>query len=125
MKFSIKDFFSKCDQIRSLLQICSHLLKKSLIVNFVFCAVIVSERVICVTNVSKSKAKEFITLLSVISQKKRKQQKPRETCLQRIRKKFYYQQLKFMLLTKGTITVPMGSVMEAIARPSRKRLPLF
>ena len=125
MKFSIKDFFSKCDQIRSLLQICSHLLKKSLIVNFVFCAVIVSERVICVTNVSKSKAKEFITLLSVISQKKRKQQKPRETCLQRIRKKFYYQQLKFMLLTKGTITVPMRSVMEAIARPSRKRLPLF
>ena len=125
MKFSIKDFFSKCDQIRSLLQICSHLLKKSLIVNFVFCAVIVSERVICVTNVSKSKPKEFITLLSVISQKKRKQQKPRETCLQRIRKKFYYQQLKFMLLTKGTITVPMRSVMEAIARPSRKRLPLF
>ena len=39
MKFSIKDFFSKCDQIRSLL-IWSHLLKKSLIENFVFCAVI-------------------------------------------------------------------------------------
>ena len=30
MKFSIKDFFSKCEQIRSLLQICSQLLKKSL-----------------------------------------------------------------------------------------------
>ena len=30
MKFSIKDFFSKCDQIRSKLQIRSHLLKKSL-----------------------------------------------------------------------------------------------
>ena len=28
MKFSIKDFFSKCDQIRRKLQILSHLLKK-------------------------------------------------------------------------------------------------
>ena len=31
MKFSIKNFFSKCDQIRRKLWICSHLLKKSLI----------------------------------------------------------------------------------------------
>ena len=30
MNFSIKDFFSKCDQIRSFLRIWSHLLKKSL-----------------------------------------------------------------------------------------------
>ena len=30
MKFSIKDFFSKCNQIRSFLRIRSHLLKKSL-----------------------------------------------------------------------------------------------
>ena len=30
MKFSIKDFFSKCDQIRSFLRIWSHLLKESL-----------------------------------------------------------------------------------------------
>ena len=30
MKFSIKDFFSKCDQIRSFLWIWSRLLKKSL-----------------------------------------------------------------------------------------------
>ena len=36
MKFSIKDFFSKCDQIRSLMQIWSHLLKKSLMGNFIF-----------------------------------------------------------------------------------------
>ena len=35
MKFSIKDFFSKCDQIRSFLQIWSHLLKKSLMENFI------------------------------------------------------------------------------------------
>ena len=39
MKLSIKDIFSKCDQIRSFLWIWSHLLKKSLIVNFIFCAV--------------------------------------------------------------------------------------
>ena len=39
MKFSIKDFFCKCDQIRSYLQIWSHLLKKSLMGNFIFCAV--------------------------------------------------------------------------------------
>ena len=39
MKFSIKDFFSKCDQIRRKLRIWSHLLKKSLIENFMFCAV--------------------------------------------------------------------------------------
>ena len=39
MKFSIKDFFSKCDQIRRKLQIWSHLLKKSLMENFIFRAV--------------------------------------------------------------------------------------
>ena len=33
MKFSIKDFFSKCDQI------WSHLLKTSLMENFIFCEV--------------------------------------------------------------------------------------
>ena len=39
MKFYIKDFFSKYDQIRSVLRIWSHLLKKSLMKNFIFCAV--------------------------------------------------------------------------------------
>ena len=39
MKFSIKDFFSKCDQIRMKMRIWSHLLKKSLIENFIFCTV--------------------------------------------------------------------------------------
>ena len=38
MKFSIKDFFSKCDQIRRKLQIWSHLLRKSFMENFIFCA---------------------------------------------------------------------------------------
>ena len=41
MKFSIKDFFSKCDQIHRKLRILSHLLKKSLMQNFNFCAVTV------------------------------------------------------------------------------------
>ena len=36
MKFSIKNCFSKCDEI-------SHLLKKSLMENFIFCAVIISD----------------------------------------------------------------------------------
>ena len=39
MKFSIKYFLSKCDRIRSKLRIWSHLLKKSLMENFIFCAV--------------------------------------------------------------------------------------
>ena len=40
MKFFIKDFFSKCDQIRRILRIGSHLLKKSLLENFIFCAIV-------------------------------------------------------------------------------------
>ena len=40
MKFSIKKFFSKYDRIRSFLRIWSHLLKKSLMQNFIFCTVI-------------------------------------------------------------------------------------
>ena len=39
MKFSIKYFFSYCDQIHSFLRIWSHLLKESLMENFIFCAV--------------------------------------------------------------------------------------
>ena len=35
----MKDFFSKRDQIRRKLRIWSHLLKKSLMKNFIFCAV--------------------------------------------------------------------------------------
>ena len=40
MKFSVKDFFSRCDQIYRKLQIWSRLLKKSLMENFIFCAVL-------------------------------------------------------------------------------------
>ena len=35
----MKDFSSNCEQIRSALRIWSHSLKKSLIENFIFCAV--------------------------------------------------------------------------------------
>ena len=38
MKFSNKDFSSKCKQIRWKLRIWSHLLEKSLMENFIFCA---------------------------------------------------------------------------------------
>ena len=44
MKFSIKNFFSKCNQIRSFLRIWSHLLKKCLMENFIFCAVKYKDR---------------------------------------------------------------------------------
>ena len=40
MKFPINDFFSECDQIRRKLRIRSRLLKKSLMGNFIFCAII-------------------------------------------------------------------------------------
>ena len=39
MKFSIKNFVSKCDQIHRKLWIRSHLLKKSLMENFISCTV--------------------------------------------------------------------------------------
>ena len=38
MKFFVKDFLSKCDQIHRKLWIWSHLLKKSLMEDFIFCA---------------------------------------------------------------------------------------
>ena len=40
MKFSIKDFFSTCEQILRKLRVWSHLLKKSFMENFIFFAVI-------------------------------------------------------------------------------------
>ena len=40
MKFSVKDFFSKNDQICRKLGIWSHLLKKSFMESLIFCAVI-------------------------------------------------------------------------------------
>ena len=45
MKFSIMDFFSKCDQIPSKLQNWSNLLKKSLTKNLNFCAVSIAPQI--------------------------------------------------------------------------------
>ena len=42
MKFSMMDLFSKCGQIRKKLWICSHLLKKPLMENFIFVQCIMS-----------------------------------------------------------------------------------
>ena len=41
----MKDIFSKCDQIRKKLRIRSHLLKKSVMENFIFCATEVVEKI--------------------------------------------------------------------------------
>ena len=41
---TIKDFFSKCDQIDEKLRIWSHLQKKSLMENFIFWAVFIKKR---------------------------------------------------------------------------------
>ena len=65
MNFSFKDFFSKCVQIRSFLRIWSHLLKKSLMENFIFCAVFIKVRhdrsrrlqMFCNTDVLKNSSK--------------------------------------------------------------------
>ena len=46
MKFSTKDFFSKCEH-RSFLRICSHLPKKSLMENYIFRAVKVEYSQVC------------------------------------------------------------------------------
>ena len=43
VKFSIKDFFSKCDQIRTFLRIWSHLLKKFSMEKLIFSAVKVAK----------------------------------------------------------------------------------
>ena len=43
MKFSTKDFFSKCYQICRKLRISSHVLKTLSMENFIFCAVLVDQ----------------------------------------------------------------------------------
>ena len=60
MKFSVKDFFSKCDQIHN--WIWSHLLKKSLMKNFIFCAVIKVPNKIIVESKKNHLAKKIATL---------------------------------------------------------------
>ena len=63
MKFSIKDFFSKCDQIRSKLPFWSYLQKESLIENFVFCALAILQE-------TKRGVKRQVHIQVIIFQKK-------------------------------------------------------
>ena len=60
MKFSIIDFYSKYDQIHRKLRIWSHLLKKSLMENFIFCAVSVLTKSFSVAELSLLKHYKFI-----------------------------------------------------------------
>ena len=67
MAFSIKDFFSKCDHIRRKLQIWSHLLKKSLMENFIFCAAWLSfkhQNIVATSNQRKAHNIEISLILS-------------------------------------------------------------
>ena len=50
MKFSIKDFFIKYDQIRSFLRIWHHLMRKSLMENFIVCEVMMMKDAFFVWN---------------------------------------------------------------------------
>ena len=61
MKFSIKDFLSKSDQIRRKLLLWSYLLKKSLMENFIFCAVGFPNNICFVQN-NLCKVPSFCTL---------------------------------------------------------------
>ena len=64
IKFSNKDFFSKCDQIRRLPQIWSHLLKKSLMENLIFCTVLT----ILVLHRDTNKSNQIINLKNQYTQ---------------------------------------------------------
>ena len=63
MKYSIKDFFSKCDQIHRKLRICSHLPKKSLMENFFCFAVLVTVNLECF---SKSQEMPLLHVMVVL-----------------------------------------------------------
>ena len=63
MKFSIKDFFSKCDQIRRKLRIWSRLLEKSKMENLIFCAAFIVDLMLLQSykNTQKSCSILFVT----------------------------------------------------------------
>ena len=56
INFSNKDFLSKCDQIRSFLRVWSHLLKKSIMENFIFCVVMRTSFSILEKKIRKNKS---------------------------------------------------------------------
>ena len=61
MKFSMKAFFSKCDQIRSLLRIWSHLMK-NVTQNFIFCTVPYSVILYAACNLRQKICRHFCVL---------------------------------------------------------------
>ena len=69
MKFSIKDFFSKWDQIRRNLRIWSHLLKKSFMENFVFCSMsVIFEDIFDIANISAFPISYMLNFLTSLGQ---------------------------------------------------------
>ena len=72
MKFFIRDFFSKCDQICSFLWIWSHLLGKSLMENLIFCTMQLVYQVISKTLVTDKRiVTETLKKKSATYQKKK------------------------------------------------------
>ena len=63
IKFYVKDFFSKCDQMRRKLRIWSHLLNEFLMENFTFIAVTVRGNSWNNFNMSPKKEKKTIKFL--------------------------------------------------------------
>ena len=59
MKFFINEIFSKCDQISNILWTWLHLLKKSLMENLIFCAVIWAEAELYIITKPKHKNSEL------------------------------------------------------------------
>ena len=68
MKFSIKDSFSKPDQICSFLWIWPHLLKKSLMENFIFCEVSSKKEVLCFSIISNLVTNFFLKRIFVMEE---------------------------------------------------------
>ena len=69
MKFSIKDFFGKCNQMRNKLRIWSHLLKKSLMENFFFCPVLIQANAPFLQRQKYQKNFSFLTFSGTIEMK--------------------------------------------------------
>ena len=59
MTFSVKDFFSKCEQIWSFLRICLHLLMKFFTEDTIFCAVGIYELALTILNKWKKLRKKL------------------------------------------------------------------
>ena len=79
MKFSIKDFFSKCDQIPRKLGIWSHLPKKPLMENFILCAVMrVWNAKVWNTYKALHESQTLVTKLFQKSQQKNKRERDME-----------------------------------------------